>query len=79
MDTPLGRLDAEHRESILRYCAARRGQTLLLSHAEEVGGRYLDQIADRIAARYLIEHQPGVDGPGESAVVEGYFMQARAS
>ncbi|MCA1791376.1 MAG: hypothetical protein LC667_16440, partial [Thioalkalivibrio sp.] len=79
MDTPLGRLDQEHRENILGYCAARLGQTLLLSHAEEVGGRYLDQISDRIAARYLIEHQPGVDGPGESVLVNGYFAQARAS
>jgi DNA sulfur modification protein DndD len=79
MDTPLGRLDQEHRENILGYCAARRSQTLLLSHEEEVGGRYLDQISDRIAARYMIEHHPGVDGPGESILVDGYFMTARIS
>lgn len=79
MDTPLGRLDQEHRENILAYCAARLSQTLLLSHAEEVGGRYLDQIGDRIAAWYLIEHRPGVDGPGESVLVDGYFAQAKAS
>jgi DNA sulfur modification protein DndD len=79
MDTPLGRLDQEHRENILGYCAARLSQTLLLSHGEEVGGRYLDQINNRIAARYLIEHRPGADGPGESVLVDGYFAQARAS
>lgn len=79
MDTPLGRLDREHRENILAYCAARRGQTLLLSHAEEVGGRYLEQIDARIAARFLIEHEPGIDGPGESRLIEGYFARAGAS
>ncbi len=73
MDTPLGRLDREHRERILQYCMARHSQTILLSHTEEIADRYLAQIDDRVAARFLIEHRSGTDGPGESVLTEGYF------
>jgi DNA sulfur modification protein DndD len=76
MDTPLGRLDREHRERILQYCMARRSQTILLSHTEEIGDRYLAQIEDRIAARFLLEHRPDPGGPGESVVTKGYFAAA---
>lgn len=78
MDTPLGRLDPDHRERILRYCAARENQTVLLSHPDEIHGRYLTQIAERVATQFVLQHEAATDGPGESLMSNGYFTQATA-
>jgi DNA sulfur modification protein DndD len=72
VDTPLGRLDEQHRVCVLRHLAARNGQVILLSTNTEVVGPYLDSIRDRIAKAYRIENE--VDGDlGRSWPVEGYF------
>jgi DNA sulfur modification protein DndD len=72
IDTPLGRLDEEHRLNILRFLAQRRGQVLLISTDTEVVGPYLDAIRDRVATTYRVEHR--VDGGfGSSVLVPGYF------
>jgi DNA sulfur modification protein DndD len=73
MDTPLGRLDSEHRNRILRYFSAGKNQTILLAQPDEIHGRYLAQIEPRVAVSYHLDHEVGIDGPGESVVNEGYF------
>lgn len=73
IDTPLGRLDPDHRERILEFFTTQPRQTILLSQPDEIHGRYLDQIKDRIAAHYRLDHEGGAEGLGCSVACEGYF------
>lgn len=78
IDTPLGRLDPDHRERILEFFTTQPRQTILLSQPDEVSGRYLDQIRDRIAAQYRLDHEPAESGLGGSVPREGYFSDLAA-
>jgi DNA sulfur modification protein DndD len=76
MDTPLARLDRDHRLNVLRYFTQRSGgQVILLSQPDEVHGPYLDAIRDRVAVAYKIEHQEIGNGVGRSSVRRGYFEE----
>ncbi|MCX8134749.1 MAG: DNA sulfur modification protein DndD [Roseococcus sp.] len=72
VDTPLGRLDEEHRLNVLRHIAARRGQVFLISTNTEVVGPYLEAIRPRIAKAYRLENRT-VGENGISWPEEGYF------
>jgi len=78
IDTPLGRLDPDHRERILEFFTTQPRQTILLSQPDEVNGRYLAQIQHRIAARYRLDHEGGAGGLGGSVAHEGYFPTVAA-
>jgi DNA sulfur modification protein DndD len=72
VDTPLGRLDVDHRNGVLRHLATRSGQVILLSTNSEVVGPYLDAIKPNILKTYRVRHEQD----GDIAVswpVEGYF------
>lgn len=72
IDTPLGRLDEEHRLNVLRHLAERDGQVILISTNTEVVNGYLDAIRGRVLKAYRIENR--TDGDlGISWPVEGYF------
>lgn len=72
VDTPLGRLDEEHRLNVLRHLAERDGQVILISTNTEVVGPYLDAIRSRVLKAYLIQNS--TDGDlGKSWPTEGYF------
>lgn len=73
IDTPLGRLDPDHRERVLEFFTTQPRQTILLSQPDEIHGRYLAQIKDRIAAHYRLDHVESADGLGSSVACEGYF------
>ncbi len=76
IDTPLGRLDEEHRINVLRHLAGRDSQVFLISTNTEVVGQYLDAIRPRILKAYRIKNQ--TDGNiGKSYAVEGYFSGQR--
>jgi DNA sulfur modification protein DndD len=73
IDTPLGRLDEEHRLNVLRHLAERDGQVILISTNTEVVNGYLDAIRHRVLKAYRIENR--TDGDlGISRPVEGYFL-----
>jgi DNA sulfur modification protein DndD len=55
IDTPLGRLDEEHRLNVLRHLADREGQVILISTNTEVVGPYLEAIRPKIAKAYRLE------------------------
>ena len=74
VDTPLGRLDHQHRKGILEYFMQRRHQVILLSTDTEIVGDYRDIIADKVQKTYRIEFQPSGD-MGVSRVAEGYFSE----
>lgn len=72
IDTPLGRLDEQHRINVLRFLADRDGQVILISTNTEVVGPYLAAIRDCVAKTYRIENRRDGD-IGRSWPVEGYF------
>lgn len=72
VDTPMGRLDQEHRKNVLKHLAKNNGQVILLSTDSEVVGEYLDVIRSRVLKTYVVEHEDDVEF-GHSWPVEGYF------
>ncbi|MFM7199289.1 MAG: DNA sulfur modification protein DndD [Myxococcota bacterium] len=74
MDTPLARLDTQHRLNVLRYFTTdTKQQVILLSTPEEVHGQFLDAIRDRVCAAWRIEHEEYGNGIGDSRMKQGYF------
>jgi DNA sulfur modification protein DndD len=72
IDTPLGRLDFEHRQNILKYIVKRNSQVILMSTDTEIVGPYLEIIRSRVQKTYRLENR--TDGSfGKSWAVEGYF------
>ena len=72
IDTPLGRLDADHRKNILKHLANRDVQVILLSTDTEVVGNYLDEVEAHVCKKYTIEHEE-IGDTSVSRVVAGYF------
>lgn len=70
VDTPLGRLDTQHRHSVLQLFGARRAQTILLTQPEEISAAHLAMLAPVLAGSTQIEHQlDPVSGIGVSNIV----------
>lgn len=79
IDTPLGRLDPDHRERILAYFTGRPVQTVLLSQPDEVNGRYLAMIEHRVAARFRLDHAAAeAGGPGGSVPTPNAYPELAA-
>ncbi len=77
IDTPLGRLDAGHREFLVeRYFPFASHQVLLLSTDEEISGRYLEALRPFIGRSYFLCYD---DAEGSTRIVEGYFDQMEAA
>lgn len=72
IDTPLGRLDEEHRMNVLNHLADRDSQVILISTNTEVVGPYLDVIRPKIAKAYRLESR-NVDDIRVTSPVSGYF------
>lgn len=71
IDTPLGRLDSEHRDHLVRrYFPRASHQVLLLSTDEEITGRYYEALRPSVGREYRLRY----DGELARTVVEpGYF------
>jgi DNA sulfur modification protein DndD len=74
IDTPLGRLDVEHRKGVLNHLIQREHQVILLSTNTEVVGEYLREIAPHVQKTYLV-HFERVGDIGQSTVRNGYFEE----
>ncbi len=74
IDTPLGRLDVEHRKGVLRHLAGRGHQVILLSTDTEVVGEYLREIAPHVQKKYLVQFER-IGDIGQSSVRRGYFEE----
>ena len=74
VDTPLGRLDIDHRKGVLKHLVQRKHQVILLSTNTEVVGPYLQEIAPHVQKKYLIEFER-VGDMGQSNVQPGYFEE----
>jgi DNA sulfur modification protein DndD len=72
IDTPLGRMDSTHRETLCgRYFPKASHQVILLSTDEEVDERYFDILKPSINKTYRVEFDADKGG---SAVSEGYLF-----
>lgn len=72
IDTPLARIDREHRKNILTYFFAQLpGQVIILSTDEEINNEGLQLLDDKISDVYLIEHQAS----GASSVSRGSYFK----
>lgn len=72
IDTPLGRLDNEHRKNVLNHMVQRNGQVIIISTDTEVVGEYFDVIKTKILKTFLIGNKTEGDF-SISWPLEGYF------
>lgn len=71
IDTPLGRLDSDHRTNLIeRYFPNASHQVLLLSTDEEIIDGYFQKLRPHVARTYRLEHD---EKRGFSSIREGYF------
>lgn len=69
VDTPLGRLDTQHRQSVLDMFARRGSQTILLTQPEELTAEHLDRIRPFVSGIIDLEHAANsISGVGTSSV-----------
>ena len=72
IDTPLGRLDSEHRLNLVeKYFPTASKQVILLSTDEEIDKKYHKFISPYLARSYKIEYDEKLNG---SKLLEGYFF-----
>ena len=75
IDTPLGRLDTDHRRHFVEhYVPFASHQTLLFSTNEEIVGDYLERLRPSIGRCYYLDHD---DQRGCTHVTVGYFKGER--
>ena len=74
VDTPLGRLDSQHREKILHFWTKNKNrQVILLSHDKEIDKDQYFKLKKSILISYTLEHVDMGHGIGQSSIREGYF------
>ena len=73
IDTPLGRLDIEHRNNILKnFLVNASHQMIVFSTNTEIDQNWFDQLQPYIAKAYTLEYKAE---KGETTVKEGYFWK----
>lgn len=71
IDTPLGRLDLEHRANLVeRYLPAASHQVIVLSTDSEIGGDLYARLRPSISHSYRLDYDPEA---GSTSVSDGYF------
>ncbi len=75
VDTPLGRLDSQHRENILNFWVSdKERQVILLSQDKEIDVFYYDKFQSSIAKTYLLEHQELAHHIGKTVAIENSYF-----
>lgn len=71
IDTPLGRLDSDHRRHFVEgYLPWASHQVIVLSTDEEIDESHLERLRRRIGHSYRLDHD---DETGQTTIAEGYF------
>ncbi len=74
IDTPLGRLDGEHRTKLIdHYFPLASSQVILLSTDEEINGEYYSKLNSSVAQEYSINY---LEKERTSEISKGYFNAA---
>ena len=75
IDTPLARLDSEHRTNIVSNFFPKIGhQVIIFSTNTEIDEEYFDKLVPSISRSYLLKYDQGEEG---SIVSQGYFWKDR--
>lgn len=75
IDTPLGRLDAEHRTNLVsNFFPFASHQSIIFSTNTEIDERYFNELEDHLSRAYLISFDRK---QGKSEASEGYFWKKR--
>lgn len=76
IDTPLARLDEEHRLRILDHFTNRAGeQIILLSTNTEVVGKYFSAVQGRVAKTFMLNHAQIGGGYGLNKVIPNKYFE----
>jgi len=76
IDTPLGRLDGNHRENLVNsYFPAASHQVILLSTDKEIDEQYYSKLSQSLGREYSIEYDERTQS---SVVTDGYFWRGAA-
>ena len=76
IDTPLGRLDSEHRDNLVqRYFPAASHQVILLSTDTEIDGQLLKDLGSSVSHSYRLDYDFAA---GRTTATPGYFGKDRA-
>lgn len=76
IDTPLGRLDSNHRTNFVeRYLPFAAQQVIVLSTDEEINGHYWELIQSHVNAAYTLIYN---DKTHSTEIVSGYFWEVKA-
>ena len=76
IDTPMGRLDSEHRNQLVeRYFPHASHQVIILSTDTEIEVHYFEQLQSSVARAYHLKYD---EGGRMTNVEEGYFWQTNA-
>lgn len=77
VDTPLGRLDSQHRENIFKFWTSNPNrQVILLSQDKEIDPDFYARIHGSVGATFLLQHMDVGDGLGRTAVKAGQYFGA---
>jgi DNA sulfur modification protein DndD len=77
IDTPLGRLDSQHRGRLVEgYFPHASHQVILLSTDEEIAGHYYRSLKSSISREYILSHD---DSNGATSITPGYFTNHEAT
>lgn len=77
IDTPLARLDSEHRNNLIeRYFPFASHQVVLLSTDTELDTSLLSDLGNRVSHTYRLDYE---EGDGRTAIVPGYFTDTRVT
>ena len=74
IDTPLARLDEEHRTSLVEEFYPERHQTIILSTDSEINYEYYKKLEPYISNSYVIQYD---SGEGKTVIQNGYFFNSK--
>lgn len=75
IDTPLARLDSEHRKALIKTYFPNAGeQTIILSTDSEIGGEYYNLLNDYVSDEYTLIYN---DETKSTHIVNGYFGEMK--
>ena len=74
IDTPLARLDEEHRSSLVQEFYPERHQTIILSTDSEINYEYYKKLEPYISNSYVIQYD---SGEGKTVIQNGYFFNSK--
>ena len=59
IDTPMGRLDTDHRKNMMSYYSRMSKQIIILYQPSELNDEDIQSISDHLASEWVIDSQPG--------------------